>query len=87
MLGVYVVMPEPLPPVGETLRLKFSLPSDDRPIECSAQVAWQNVGSIFKGLGATAVGLPPGCGLTFVELAPEDRERIDARVKSTRPLG
>jgi hypothetical protein len=84
VLGLYVVMEEPLPAVGDILSIRFCLPQDPRPIRSSARVAWQNPASIFKGLGAAAVGLPPGCGWAFVEMSAEDRERIDSRVRATR---
>jgi hypothetical protein len=82
VLGVYVVVDTPLPALGDTFHLSFALPGDDVWVQCQARVAWRNPPSIFKGCGASAAGLPPGCGLEFVDLAPADRERIEARVSA-----
>jgi hypothetical protein len=84
VLGVYVVIDTPIPPLGEVLRLSFSLPGDAAPIVCQGRVAWHNLPSLFKGCGAAAAGLPPGCGFAFVDLSPADRARIEARVEATR---
>ena len=82
MLGLYVVLEEPFPAVGETIEISFCLPNDPHPIACRARVAWHNPLSVFKGLGVAAAGLPPGCGLAFVGLSPDDKNRIDARVQA-----
>jgi hypothetical protein len=81
-VGVYLVM-ESMPSLGEVLHLSFILPGEEMAIQCQARVVWQNPPSIFKGCGAKAAGLPPGCGLEFVVLDEMDRARIEARVKST----
>jgi hypothetical protein len=81
-LGVYVIG-DTLPAVGETVHISFSLPGDAAPIHCEARCIWQNPPSIFKGCGALARGLPPGCGLEFVALADDARRRIRDRIKAT----
>jgi hypothetical protein len=81
-VGLYVVL-ESMPGMGDLLHLSFALPGEETPIHCEAKVVWQNPPSIFKGCGAKAAGLPPGCGLAFVTLGDEDRARIEVRVKST----
>jgi len=83
VVGAYVVMAPPLPAPGEPLRLTFTLPGDRSPITCEARVRWQNAPSIFKGCGRVKLALPPGCGVEFTVLAPQDLERIGARVRST----
>jgi hypothetical protein len=83
-LGVYLVLDLPIPNSGEVLRLSFALPDDPMRVVCHARVAWRNPPSIFKGCGSSAQGLPPGCGLEFVDLAPGDRTRIEARVGASR---
>jgi hypothetical protein len=80
--GAYLVIQEPLPPVGYAFRLAFSLPGDDRVIACEARAVWQNPRSVFKGVGAVAAALPPGCGVEFVSIDPGDKARIDRRVKT-----
>src|SRR5207302_186159 len=71
-LGLYVVM-EPaasIPQEGETMRLSFTLPDEETRVVCQGRVAWRNLPSIFKGCGAAAAGLPPGCGFEFIDLKP-----------------
>jgi hypothetical protein len=81
-VGLYLVL-ESLPAMGDLLHVSFVLPGEQTPIQCDAKVVWQNPPSIFKGCGAKAAGLPPGCGLAFFTLDENDRARIEARVKST----
>src|SRR5438876_869427 len=47
LLGLYLAIDVPLPPVGEELDLTFTLTGDDRPLVCAARVAWQNPPSII----------------------------------------
>jgi PilZ domain len=84
VLGAYVLLEAPLPALGETMRLSFSLPEDATRVECQVRVAWVNPPSFFKGCGSAAAGLPPGCGFAFIDLPPSDRERIAARVDTSR---
>jgi hypothetical protein len=86
VLGVYLVIDNPIPAPGEVLRLSFALPGDPVRIVCQGRVAWRNLPSLFKGCGAAAAGLPPGCGFAFEDLAPADRARIKARVDASRRL-
>jgi hypothetical protein len=74
----------PFPEVGQKVRLAFPLPNDPVPVECEVRVAWQNPPSISKGLGSVATGLPPGCGVEFVDLDLFDQERLSRRVGATR---
>src|SRR6185436_10418639 len=81
-LGAYVAMASPLPSVGEVLHLSFEVTGDPSPVTCAVRVAWQNPPSIIlKGLGSTAYGLPPGCGLQFLTLSAAARSRIEAHVR------
>jgi hypothetical protein len=84
VLGVYLVVDMPIPAMGEVHRLSFTLPGDPDRIVCQARVAWRNLPSLFKGCGAAAAGLPPGCGFAFVDLSAADHARIEARVEATR---
>jgi PilZ domain-containing protein len=83
VVGAYCVLSTPLPAVGETARLTFTLPGDPAPITCQVRVRWQNAPSIFKGCGQTKMALPPGCGFEFTVLAASDAARIAERVHAT----
>ncbi len=83
VVGVYVVLGSPLPAQGETVVLDFTLPGDPKPISCQGRIRWINAPSIFKGCGRVKLALPPGCGIEFTVLHPDDAERIAARVRAT----
>lgn len=80
--GVYVVI-EPVLVPGQRVRLSFSMPGDDAPLNAEARVVWQNPRSAAKGCGARAASLPPGCGLEFVAIDESDLARIEQRVRTT----
>lgn len=80
VVGVYLVVAPPLPPVGASLLLTFALPNDPVPITCEGLVRWHNEQSIFPGCGSRKLTLPPGCGIEFGALEPADKRRIAARV-------
>lgn len=83
VVGVYLVMPPPLPAAGETLLLTFTLPGDPATITCQGRIRWLNPPSIFQGCGQNKMALPPGCGIEFSVLDTRDAERIAARVRAT----
>jgi PilZ domain-containing protein len=83
-VGVYVLLQDSLPAVGETLRIRFCLPGDSAVIGVQVAVTWQNP-LFFHGSGEKAPRLPPGCGLKFLDLVPDDEARILARVRSLHP--
>jgi hypothetical protein len=85
--GVYAVVPAPLPPVGRTLLLSFVLPADPAVITCEARVEWHNAPSPKDGQGAVKPALPPGCGLSFRALDPDDARRILSRVVALHRRG
>lgn len=74
--GVYVTL-NPIPNVGEMFRLSFNLPEDPKPVDVQVEVAWRNTERDRKMLR-----LPLGCGLHFLDLAPQDEQRIAAFVDS-----
>jgi len=76
VLGVYVTT-ESTPAVGQEVQVSFLLPGDETPMEGEAVVTWQNLESPDR-LDA----LPPGCGLRFTALAPQDHDRIGALIEA-----
>lgn len=72
--GVYVTL-NPIPDVGEMFRLSFNLPEDPKPLDVQVEVAWRNTERDRKMLR-----LPLGCGLHFLDLRPQDKQRIAAFV-------
>jgi PilZ domain-containing protein len=83
VVGVYLVLADPLPAAGAEVTLTFTLPGDPAPLVCPGRIQWQNPPSIFHGCGKTKMALPPGCGVEFTALAPADAQRIAARVRVT----
>lgn len=82
VLGVYAVLPPPLPLVGRSVLLTFLLPGALTPVTGEARVEWHNAPSIFKGCGGSKPALPPGCGLSFRVLDAKDAARIAASVSA-----
>jgi c-di-GMP-binding flagellar brake protein YcgR len=54
-----------------TVTIQFSLPGSEQPVECKAQIAWENPGRQV--------------GLRFVDTAPELRDRLKAWLESRAP--
>ncbi len=64
--GLFLRVEFPLK-IDEKLTLIFSLPGQNKTLSCKARVAWANIeGNTVKP------ELPPGVGLQFVDLSPED---------------
>jgi hypothetical protein len=85
VLGVYLTL-DPIPAVGEKLHVSFTLPGGGDPVEASGPVTWQNLDEDADRVQM----LPPGCGISFEDLKPADRERIERLVVEHRaglPLG
>lgn len=76
ILGVYVHLEAPLARHRE-VRLRFRLADEGPEIEAAAVVTW-----VREAPADDATGLPPGCGLRFLRVAPEDLRRIAALVAS-----
>jgi hypothetical protein len=78
LTGAYLAM-SPVPEIGRTLHVTFCLPGATTPIACDAMVAWQNRPSaIFTELGGATTGLPPGCGVRFIGVSPNDEQSLRA---------
>ena len=71
LLGAYVAV-DPIPPTSERVRLLFKVPRDEQPLDAPCEVVWGNAEEPQR-----AGGLPPGCGLRFVDLGAPARERIE----------
>jgi len=70
ILGVYVHLEAALE-LGQEVTLRFRLADDGLEIEAVAVVAWVN-----EVPPESAAGLPLGCGMRFVRVAPADLRRI-----------
>lgn len=74
ILGVYLHLEAPLERHRE-VTLRFRLADEGAEIEAAAVVTWVN-----EEPADGPTGLPPGCGLRFLRVAPEDLRRIAALV-------
>jgi uncharacterized protein (TIGR02266 family) len=79
VMGVYVTT-DPIPEVGERLRVCFPLPGGETLADVSAVVTWQNTLQRHR-----VHSLPPGCGVRFLDLSTAHRDRIDAFVEAYQP--
>ena len=61
-----------MPRLGQGVRLQFSLPESDRGLSLDGAVAWLNPRQQHP-----VHSLPPGFGVKFEELSPEDRRCIE----------
>lgn len=68
-LGIFVATDQPLE-VGTRLRLRFLPPGAPEAFVLAGVVQWVNP------IRVLAENLNPGMGVRFVDLSPEDRERI-----------
>lgn len=85
VVGVYVVVGE-LPALATPVSLVFKLPGEGREIRVAGRVAWVNPPA-SPSMGERVLDLPPGCGVEFLDLRPEDRARIEERVGKTYKKG
>jgi Tfp pilus assembly protein PilZ len=76
MQGAYVAV-QPIPRVGEHVRLSFGLREGSARMALEAVVCWQNP-------EPRAQTLPPGCGLFFLAPTWADRQRIETAVRGFR---
>jgi len=65
--------------VGDRLTLRVTLPDANEPLDIVGEVRWMR---IYDRAHET----PPGIGLSFVELSPEAKGRIEAFIQQRRPL-
>src|SRR3990172_8997053 len=62
--GIFLITQEPFA-LGTDLKISFTLPGDDRPIETLGQVVWQRS-------ERSAADRQPGMGVQFMKIARED---------------
>ncbi|RPI10794.1 MAG: hypothetical protein EHM71_02605 [Zetaproteobacteria bacterium] len=71
--GVFIRTPQPQP-LNQKVLSRFSLPDLDHRFEVSGMVVWSNV--------SPRSAFPAGMGIKFLEIAPEDVQRIGEFVKT-----
>lgn len=71
--GVFIRTPQPQP-LNQKVLLRFSLPDMDHRFEVPGMVVWSNV--------SPRSAFPAGMGIKFLEIAPEDVQRIGEFVKT-----
>jgi type IV pilus assembly protein PilZ len=74
-LGIFVLTREPLE-VGTRIMLRFSPPGSDEPFDLQGTVQWVNPVRVLSD------NRNPGMGILFVDITPEDRERLVATVRT-----
>jgi len=74
-LGIFVLTREPLE-VGTEVMLRFSPPGANAPFDLKGAVQWINP------VRALSDNRNPGMGILFVDITPEDRERLVEAVRT-----
>src|SRR5687768_12476598 len=74
-LGIFVLTREPLE-VGTSLVLRFSPPGAEESFDLKGTVQWVNPVRVLSD------NRNPGMGILFVDITPEDRERLVAAVRT-----
>jgi type IV pilus assembly protein PilZ len=74
-LGIFVLTREPLE-VGTRVMLRFSPPGSDAPFDLQGTVQWVNPVRVLSD------NRNPGMGILFVDITPDERERLVATVRT-----
>ncbi len=74
-MGIFVATRDPLE-VGTRLTLRFAMPGEQEPFVLFGQVQWVNPIRMLSD------NPNPGMGIRFIELSPENRERIISSVRT-----
>lgn len=74
-LGIFVMTREPLE-VGTQLMLRFSPPGGDESFDLEGTVQWVNPVRVLSD------NRNPGMGILFVNITPDDRERLVSAVRT-----
>ena len=75
--GLYLKTDLPLS-VNEHISLIFHLPNRRDPVSCNAKVVWTN-----PAIGNLKPDLPPGVGLEFIDLNPDELASIASFIDSS----
>jgi Tfp pilus assembly protein PilZ len=84
VLGVYIAHDE-MPGLGKAVRVQFSFPDSERELSLEGKVAWLNPRQQHP-----VHSLPPGFGVKFRDVSPEDVrsiERVITEYKGRNPGG
>ena len=73
-LGIFVLTREPLE-VGTLVKLRFSPPGSETAFELEGAVQWINPVRVLDNRN-------PGMGILFVDITPDDRERLVQAVRT-----
>jgi type IV pilus assembly protein PilZ len=74
-LGIFVLTREPLD-IGTRVMLRFSPPDTDDPFDLQGTVQWVNPVRVLSE------NRNPGMGILFVDITPDDRERLVSMVRT-----
>ncbi len=72
--GLFIETEKPRP-TGTEVAMRFNLPGNDEPLQTVGRVAWVRSASVQS---------PAGMGIEFDELTSDDRDRINAMIRSLR---
>ena len=78
--GGLFISTEKFLPVGSLLNLEFNLPDSDKVILTQGKVAWT------RPKNNSAQKIPPGMGIEFIKMSPEDRQVLDDYLEKFRSL-
>lgn len=67
--------------VGDRVRLRFTVPGANRPIECETEVRWIRENSSLHRTDGS-----PGMGVRFIDLAPDDAAAIQHFIQNRDSL-
>ena len=76
VLGAYVTK-DNLPPLGQRVTCRFAVPGNDIEVTVEAVVAWVSARQQHP-----VHSLPPGFGIKFRDLSPENRRRIEQLIEN-----
>lgn len=71
--GIFLKTDEPFE-LNQNVIVKFSLPDYKEPITAEGKVVWVNP------KGGKSLSHPPGMGIKFIQMSPEDKQRLDEYV-------
>lgn len=74
--GVFVPTDHPIDS-GTRLRVKISLPNDENDLEVNCEVVWVRKKEMITASGK----FPPGMGVKFLSLSPEDKKKVERLIK------